>query len=674
MYYSVSSPTAAAVVWPPDLHILLPWVMQMKSRQRAIRFFSHALLCLSVNQMARTLCNSTAVRRQLLRYIILAGIVLQAANPVAGHAAENSLLSISTNGRIVVSSNRDSRTVSGFEAGTLKRLFEVEVGIHPEGTTFIGNSTLVACCVYGDDQIAIINTTTGEVVQHIDVFDEPYGVVSSKDGAFLFVTLDYPGLVIRINTKTWSVDAEWQVGQKPRGIALTPDEKSLFITEYLTANLIEIDAQNGNTIQTIKAGTTDNIARQLVLHPSKPKAYIPHIRSKVTAAHGNGSIFPYVGVATFDGKNAGRRTRIPMDSFRGATVVANPSEIALSPDGKQLFVAFGATNDLFVANIEDDYQEISYAATLRLGSNPRAVRVTPDGRSLLVYNALDYELVAYSLPNLKITARAPVTDHPLDEEHTLGKKLFYTALQPMSGRQWISCSSCHIDGDADGRTWQQPDGLRQTQPLNGLAWTHPLHWSADRDEVQDFEHTIQGKLMQGKGLLSGHLPDALADGISGRSKMLDALALYTNSHEVPLSPHAKHGLSESALRGQKLFHSNTTKCATCHDGAYYCDSQPGADFKRHDVGTGKDDPSELMGTAYDTPTLLGVYRSAPYLHDGSATTLHDVLTTRNTNDQHGTTSQLSPTEIGDLVEFIKALPFEDPVPAAKASGLKKTEK
>ena len=100
-------------------------------------------------------------------------------------------------------------------------------------------------------------------------------------------------------------------------------------------------------------------------------------------------------------------------------------------------MAFGATNDLFVANITDDYQELSYAATLRLGSNPQAVRVTPDGQSLLVYNALDYELVSYSLPDLKVTAKSTVTDHPLDAEHTLGKKLFYTALQPMSGRQWI---------------------------------------------------------------------------------------------------------------------------------------------------------------------------------------------------------------------------------------------
>ena len=185
---------------------------------------------------------------------------------------------------------------------------------------------------------------------------------------------------------------------------------------------------------------------------------------------------------------------------------------------------------------------------------------------------------------------------------------------------------------------------------------------------------MQGKLMQGKGLLQGQLPDALADGISGRSQMLDALARYTNSHNVAMSPHAKGGLNEAATRGQKLFHSSETKCATCHTGPFYSDSQPGTEFKRHNVGTGQSDPSELMGTAYDTPTLLGVYRSAPYLHDGTAQTLKDVLTTMNSADKHGTTSQLSDSQISDLVEFLKALPFEDAQPAALAAGLKKIEK
>jgi cytochrome c peroxidase len=92
------------------------------------------------------------------------------------------------------------------------------------------------------------------------------------------------------------------------------------------------------------------------------------------------------------------------------------------------------------------------------------------------------------------------------------------------------------------------------------------------------------------------------------------------------------------------------------------------------VGTGEDDPTELMSHAYDTPTLLGVYRSAPYLHHGKAATLEELLTTANKGDKHGTTSQLTSSEVGDLVEFLKALPYEDPETAAKAAGLKQVLK
>ncbi len=55
----------------------------------------------------------------------------------------------------------------------------------------------------------------------------------------------------------------------------------------------------------------------------------------------------------------------------------------------------------------------------------------------------------------------------------------------------MSCESCRTDGEQDGRTWLFPDGPRSTTNLRGLAPTHPLHWSADRDEVQDFEFTIR---------------------------------------------------------------------------------------------------------------------------------------------------------------------------------------
>ncbi|MCA9773000.1 MAG: hypothetical protein KC466_11375, partial [Myxococcales bacterium] len=57
----------------------------------------------------------------------------------------------------------------------------------------------------------------------------------------------------------------------------------------------------------------------------------------------------------------------------------------------------------------------------------------------------------------------------------------------------------------------------------------------------------------------------------------------------------------------------------------------------------------------DTPTLHGVWHSAPYLHDGSAPTVRDVVTVRNPTDQHGMTSQLTEAEIDDLVAYLLSL-------------------
>lgn len=75
----------------------------------------------------------------------------------------------------------------------------------------------------------------------------------------------------------------------------------------------------------------------------------------------------------------------------------------------------------------------------------------------------------------------------------------------------------------------------------------------------------------------------------------------------------------------------------------------------HDVGTA-DGPGEWFGPLIDTPTLRFLYDSAPYLHDGSAATLHDVLTTENLADEHGVSSHLTDQEIDDLIAFLLAIP------------------
>jgi YVTN family beta-propeller protein len=590
----------------------------------------------------------------------------------------NSLMDISADGRLLACSNRDSGTITVVDLKENRKVHEVKVGYKPEGVTFLGATHQIAVAVYGDDKVVFVDGDKGEIRGETEVFDEPYGIVSHSGGGHIYVTLSYPGQVLEIDTASRKIERTIGVGPFARGIAISRDDSRLFVTEYYTAGVMAIEIATGKIEDRWSGLASDNLARQIVLHPRRKKAYLPHIRSATERAHGAGSIFPYVSILETKPAVAAdekRWARIPMDSFVNVRVTANPWEIAISPDGKNFFVVFSGTNDMYACStVDDDYREIKYRATLNLGNNPRAVCISPDGTMVYVYNALDFNVVAYDVANLKKIATIPVTDNPLSEELLLGKRLFYSALQPMVGRRWISCSSCHPDGESDGRTWQNPEGLRDTPALAGLAWTHPLHWSADRDEVQDFEHTIRGQLMQGRGLTRGGLNPELGAPNKGLSRELDALAAYTNSHQVMMSPYAKNGLNESAQRGRDLFFARETACATCHSGPFFKDSVPTDKIIRHDVATGHDDPSEKIGTAYDTPTLLGVYKTAPYLHDGKAASLEDVLTKQNRNDRHGRTSHLSPQQIGDLVEFLKALPYENPELKAKELHLKKVER
>jgi hypothetical protein len=70
---------------------------------------------------------------------------------------------------------------------------------------------------------------------------------------------------------------------------------------------------------------------------------------------------------------------------------------------------------------------------------------------------------------------------------------------------------------------------------------------------------------------------------------------------------------------------------------------------------GTNGPFDKPTDKFDTPTLKELWRSAPYLHDGSAATIRDVLTTRNPEGLHGDVSGLSEMEIDDLCEYILSL-------------------
>jgi YVTN family beta-propeller protein len=608
-----------------------------------------------------------------MRTVVAVTLSMLAVVPVAA-GPSNSQLDITPDGKLLLVANADNGTVTVVNLNERKALREVAVGDHPEGVVWIGNGPLAVVTVNRDDRVAFVDTSTGKVVAALSCAAEPYGIVATRDGKRAYVSHDYPGLVSEIDLEKRQITRAFRAGEWARGLALSADDSRLYVTNFYTAALTAIDLVSGKIIDTWPGRESDNLCRHVVLHPRRPKAYLTHLRSRTHIIDARGSIFPELSICTLTPPRPEekRRTAIALDTFNGVYVTANPWESAISPDGKTFITVYAGTDDMnFSAVIDDDYREIEQAGVLSAGKHPRAVRFSPDGSELYVYSTLDFSVNVYSMtggrPAKSVSIK--VCEPPHTPAWVRGKELFVSSKPPMTRARWISCSACHPDGFQDGRVWQNPEGPRKTPPLWGLGHTHPVHYSADRDEVQDFEYTIRGKLMDGAGLVKGAIkprtgfvpPAELDEKLAGRSKDLDALAIYTNSFQPKLSPHiaAPGKLTPEAERGKSLFYDQKVGCATCHRGPYYTDSSLKRPFTVHDVGTGGG-PTEKMPPSFDTPTLLGVYRAPPYLHDGRAKTLLDVLTTANPADKHGKTSHLSQEQLAHLVAFLKSLPYETP--------------
>ena len=121
-----------------------------------------------------------------------------------------------------------------------------------------------------------------------------------------------------------------------------------------------------------------------------------------------------------------------------------------------------------------------------------------------------------------------------------------------------------------------------------------------------------------------------------------AIDEYLKSLEPLESPYLVKGqLSRTAKRGEEVF--KKAGCVECHPAPLY------TNMEKYNVGTGKNREVDIE---FDTPTLVEVWRTGPYLHDGRAITIEDVLTKFNKNDAHGETSKLSKKELAELTEYI----------------------
>ena len=574
---------------------------------------------------------------------------MAAATTVAG-ASDNrsaSAIAITADGATLVVVNPDSGTVSLVDTGRLEVSSEIAVGEDPRTVAVATDGREAWVANHGSRTVSLIDLTGQSEPTEVAVGDRPYGIVSSPDGRRVYVTLNGEGLVAVIDAPRRRVVRTIAVGNRPAGIAIGNDGSELYATHLLEGVLTVIDLDDGDAVTEVALWPDSNLLQSVVPTPDGLVAFLPHTRSNTrnTTLTFDTTVFPLVSKVDLVNRQHLVGQQISLDTV-DPPGVGLPFDASISDDGSTLWVVNAASNDLTVVDLRTGLR----LAHIEVGANPRGIVLAPDGSRAFVNNTLDGTVSVIDTTSFAVTVTVRVTTIPLPPVLLTGKRLFHSSDDPrLAKHQWIACTSCHFDGEHDGRTWFfNFAGPRNTTSLRGMVQSYPLRWSAEWDESADSDFAVTREQF-GSGLIAGGMHPTLGEPNSGLNRDLDSLAAYIDSLEI--AERGRRGPTDpgSTDRGRAVFEDPVVGCADCHPRPYY------TDFAVHDVGTA-DGADERLGPEIDTPTLRDLARSAPYLHDGSAPTLADVLTTANPADLHGVTSHLDAGQLEDLAAFMLWIP------------------
>jgi len=521
----------------------------------------------------------------------------------------------------------------GVSVGSRNALVILEQATGGERYSYTFDAHLAPGHVVGGDHFTVALTSTGQVAD-ID-----------RTGALLDTT---------------------DVGADPRALARTPAGELLVSRWRSPDETARIYRPAGDDIvlgldtrpdsDTTNRGVP-NILDAIIPSPDGAWVYVPALQANVSRGMWRDS-----QPLTFETTMRAIVSAVPLDTgeedINDRKIIDDRGRagfVVPSPLGERLYVAHPGFQSISVL---DAYSLDLSGSILDCGHTPTSLAVSPDGTTLYVLASLDRMVHAYDVTDLSTTppllGSAPVlAEEPLREALLVGKKLFHTSRDTrMAKSGYITCSNCHPDGHHDGLTWDFTDrgeGLRNTTSLLDRGGTEMgrVHWSGNFDEIQDFEGDIRNG-QGGTGLLSDEDWDRTSDPLgtekAGRSADLDALAEYVTSlASNDPSPHA------APTDGAVVFEA--AGCNDCHPAPLYTDSTLETPL-RHDVGTlSESSGGRLGGTldGLDTPTLLGLWESGPYLHDGSALTAEAAIRA------HDSADGLDDDTITTLTEFVLSL-------------------
>jgi YVTN family beta-propeller protein len=304
-------------------------------------------------------------------------------------------------------SNEDDGTVSIIETQRLESVATVPVGKRPRGMVLSRDGRQLFVVVSGlpkcpppltDEQCAklprdpkadgvvIVDTVGMRVSRSFKGVTDPERVELSPDEKTLYVTDEDASRVSLIDIPRGKVITSVPVGHEPEGVRISPNGQWLLVTSESDNSVAIIDAASRKTLHTVLVGTRP---RDVAFSRDSATAYV--------TCEGDASVYR---VALPEGAPATQLLQLRKE--------ARPMGIVMDAPRERLYVSTGRGGTLAVIAAGDG----KLLKEVPVGARPWGIALTPDGRRLLSANGPSGDLTVLDTDTLAVVGKVPVGKGP----------------------------------------------------------------------------------------------------------------------------------------------------------------------------------------------------------------------------------------------------------------------
>jgi YVTN family beta-propeller protein len=297
----------------------------------------------------------------------------------------------------------------------LSNCFPVNVAIEPKG-----RYAAVLHAGYTAHQVVVVDLTAGSVCCRVPVHETFYGMVFSPDGSALYCSGGGDEVVHRFDFRGGQLSNPTQIRvhdgkqhQVPCGLAVHSNGKQLYVADVFGDTVARVELGAQPAVLDISAGGKESFPYACCLDEKHGRLYaslwgqsavsVIDLGKAEAVARWQAQEHPCEMALNRSGDllyvaNANRNTVSVFDTGTGNVLEtiwaafhpddppgSTPNSLALSPDEKTLFVAVANVNAIAVFDVSQRGKSAS-CGFIPTGWYPTSVRVTPDGRRLLVAN------------------------------------------------------------------------------------------------------------------------------------------------------------------------------------------------------------------------------------------------------------------------------------------------